>query len=569
MLKEGVDLLHRVLEREPSQIKWVTANARLALSIHSRMHGRFHESRLTIREVRAWARENNFVRTEILCHEYLGDAWADDGEQDRALRAFNKALRLGREKYPDTDMICEVQRRRAELLVEMGEIERARRAAREAVKVSRKIEEPYEIALAIRARGIVQMALGKREKALADIESAARSLRSIGDRFELARTLLHLSDLVRIERSPAEGMQIADEARRLFDSMGLDFWSRRAQDVLAGRTESRLAGAAASRQDLPSPNDHGIITQDERIISMFGDLSKIAGGDLSVILEGESGTGKELFARAIHAMSARSGNAFVALNCGAIPRDMQESELFGHAKGAFTGAIQDKVGYFEAADKGTLFLDEIGEMSPGAQVRLLRVIENGEFCRVGETRLRRIDVRYVAATNVNLDQAAASGDFRSDLYFRLKGLRLRIPPLRDRRGDIPLLVRHFVEVFRESLGKKVGVPSVVMNHLMSHDWPGNVRELRQEIHRAVTLADPDGELSPAHFSFLQDAIEPGARTIGEDLTELEKRRIIRALEDTHWNKAAAARQLGTTRTTLTSRMERLGIPLRKSPRPAR
>lgn len=552
-----------------------TSNARLTLAIHDRMCGRYVQARNETRAVRAWARETGYARTEILCDEYLGDVRFDQGYPEHALKSFDRALQLSRAKFPDTDMVCEAQRRRAEALVQLGRVTEAREAAEEALRISTTIGEPYEVALAHRALGLVCEAEGNATAFRTELKSCEEILRQLGEKFELGRTLLHQARLAMRGNAFSAGAELIEEARRIFTDMEMDHWVAIANDALLSRPgqgpggDVTAAGSTGASGALPGsrpgepPARFGIITQDQQLIGMFADLSRVAQSKLPVILEGESGTGKELFARALHLMSDRRKRSFVPVNCGAIPREMQEAELFGHRRGAFTGALDDNPGLFETADNGTLFLDEIGEMSPSAQVKLLRAIETGEIRRVGERHHREVDVRYVAATNSDLEKAISSGRFREDLFYRLDGLRLRIPPLRERRGDIPPLLEFFMAGACARAGKRVSTGKNLLNHLLAYDWPGNVRELRNKVERAVMLAEPDSELTLAHFSFPGEGVIPGPkRTLDEDLEDVERQRILRALHDSRWVKAVAARQLNITRTTLASRMERLGIPLK-------
>src|SRR4030088_2934050 len=237
-----------------------------------------------------------------------------------------------------------------------------------------------------------------------------------------------------------------------------------------------------------------VIGDSPALAAVLKQVERVAPTDSTVLIEGETGTGKELIAHAIHNLSTRFGRPFVKLNRAAIPVDLLESELFGHEKGAFTGAIAQKIGRFELADKGTLFLDEVGDIPPALQPKLLRVLQEQEFERLGSTHTHQVDVRLVAATNRNLMEMANRGDFRSDLYYRLNVFPLLLPPLRERRQDIPALVTHFVEIYGHRMSRKIEhIPPATMSALMSYYWPGNIRELQNLIERAVTLSN-DGVL---------------------------------------------------------------------------
>ena len=286
----------------------------------------------------------------------------------------------------------------------------------------------------------------------------------------------------------------------------------------------------------------------------------VAATDSTVLIVGETGTGKELIARAIHEHSTRRNRPFLKLNCAAIPLGLLESELFGHERGAFTGAVMRKVGRFEAGNQGTLFLDEVGDIPPELQPKLLRVLQDGEFERLGSTQTQRANVRLVAATNKDLAKLVGRNQFRSDLYYRLNVFPIAVPPLRDRSGDIPLLVMHFVRIYSERTHKQIEfIPTEVMEALEGHSWPGNIRELQNFIERSVILTNGN-TLRPPLGGLQQnaeiDALEPLT------LKEAERHHICKTLEQADWvigGPRGAALRLGLKRSTLYARMQRLGI----------
>jgi two-component system response regulator PilR (NtrC family) len=304
---------------------------------------------------------------------------------------------------------------------------------------------------------------------------------------------------------------------------------------------------------------------------VFEVIRKIAPARTSVLLIGESGTGKELAARAVHELSGRDADAFIAVNCGAIPETLIESEFFGHVKGAFTGANTDRTGLFEAAHGGTIFLDEIGELPVPMQVKLLRVLQERKVKKVGGTQEKEVDVRVVAATNRDLEAEVEKGTFRQDLFYRLNVIQLRLPPLRERREDIPILVDHFARKFAAEHGRKIsGVDPEVMSALVNHSFPGNVRELENLIERAVTLAPGDriplDTLPPLNsLSTAQPQLgpQPPLPEAGMDLEKVledfERGIIIKALERTRGNRTEAARLLGVSFRSLRYRLSKLGI----------
>src|SRR5271170_5856071 len=286
-----------------------------------------------------------------------------------------------------------------------------------------------------------------------------------------------------------------------------------------------------------------IIGQSAALQRVLGMMQMVAPTDSTVLIQGETGTGKELIARAVHDTSSRNGRPFIRLNCAAIPFDLLESELFGHEKGAFTGAIAQKIGRFELADKGTLFLDEVGDIPPGLQPKLLRVSQEQEFERLGSTRTHQVDVRLVAATNRNLLDMVKRNEFRSDLYYRLNVFPVSLPPLRERRQDIPALVEHFVEILGRRTRRYIRhIPPETMAAFSSYSWPGNVRELQNLVERAVILSE-DGVLSnPLPASPMNTLASPTttsmfggpAAALPMRLSDCERALILRTLEVTGW-----------------------------------
>jgi formate hydrogenlyase transcriptional activator len=322
------------------------------------------------------------------------------------------------------------------------------------------------------------------------------------------------------------------------------------------------------REDFAGRRFQQIIGDSPALEAVLEKVERVAPTGSTVLIEGETGTGKELIARAIHNLSPRCGRAFVRLNCAAIPLDLLESELFGHEKGAFTGAIAQKIGRFEMADKGTLFLDEVGDIPPALQPKLLRVLQEQEFERLGSGRTHQVDVRLVAATNRNLAEMVARNEFRSDLYYRLNVFPVGLPPLRARQGDIPALVTHFVEVFSRRMNKEIDqIPDETMAAFKSYSWPGNIRELQNLVERAVILANegmlpnplPTALPNPLPTAMSQSA---PSSVIPRTLRDSERALILQTLAEVGWvigGPDGAAAKLGLKRTTLIHRMKKLGI----------
>jgi DNA-binding NtrC family response regulator len=299
-----------------------------------------------------------------------------------------------------------------------------------------------------------------------------------------------------------------------------------------------------------SPTD-GIVTDDPSMHELMATLDRVAPSDLPVLIQGESGTGKELVARAVHRLSPRNVQPFVAINCGAVPETLLESELFGHEKGSFSGALSRKPGLFEVADKGVLFLDEVGEISPAVQVKLLRAIETKEFFRVGGTRPVRTDVRLVSATNKNVKSEMQEGRFREDLYYRLNGVTIKLPPLRERKADIPLLARHFLDRF--SAKKKLTARAI--ETLLGYAWPGNVRELQMVMQRAAILTASDTlDASDLPLDVRDQNWKAAAVKTGLSLAEMEKEYIETVLRQHEGHRGKTARALGIDPKTLYNKL---------------
>ena len=316
-----------------------------------------------------------------------------------------------------------------------------------------------------------------------------------------------------------------------------------------------------------------LVGESNALRRVLDDVETVASADSTVLIYGETGTGKELIARAVHDLSSRKSNAFVKFNCAAIPTGLLESELFGHEKGSFTGAIAQRAGRFELAHRGSIFLDEIGEIPLELQPKLLRVLQEREFERLGSTQTLRSDARLIAATNCDLKAMVDHQKFRSDLYYRLNVFPIRVPPLRERAEDIPLLARHFVQQFSERNSRVIDtIPSEAMVALTGYQWPGNIRELQNVIERAViltkgtTLRVPLDEFrSEADLKTTQSC-----DSLQQVLIETERTQVLRALEKANWVIAGpngAAARLGMKRTTLAGRMQKLGIRLLRTPAP--
>ena len=350
-------------------------------------------------------------------------------------------------------------------------------------------------------------------------------------------------------------------------------WSSPAEGLV--ETRRKLANAPPSRLEkriaeladqLEAEEGLRPVGSSRKWHEVLGQAARVAATETTVLLTGESGTGKEVLARLIHRGSRRAKGPFVALNCAALPESLLESELFGHERGAFTGALSSHAGHIEQAAGGTLFLDELGEMSLAVQAKLLRVLEQREFQRIGSSRLLKADVRIIAATNRDLGEEVLSGRFRADLYYRLQVFEIAIPPLRERPEDIPALLEHFLEELGLTLGQSAeGISPAALEKMLAHSWPGNIRELRNAVERALILCD-GGRIDVEHLppaprwlARISVPADPAAPSTFDDLEAMERSAIEKVLEQTRQNKSKAARMLGITRRKLYTRLQRFGL----------
>ena len=387
----------------------------------------------------------------------------------------------------------------------------------------------------------------------------------------------HVSDVkCHIRRTDGSFTPVLKNARVMHDEDGTVLGAVETLTDLSALEQAERRAAEAESQLAERYSLDNIVGKSHAMRELYTLIEQAAASDASLLITGETGTGKELVASAIHYRSRRRDHPFVKVNCSALSESLLESELFGHVKGAFTGAYQDKVGRFEAADGGTLFLDEIGDISPLIQLKLLRVLQEREFERVGESAPRRVDVRVVAATHRDLRELMREGEFREDLYYRLKVFAIHVPPLRERRDDVPLLVDHFIARFGERTGKHItGLDGDAARVVMDHCWLGNVRELENAIEHAfvtcagglIGLFDLPAEVrmielrreacAEGRQRTAQRPTLPAAGRRGRRGTTREE--LLRALEATDWNRVEAARLLGVDRTTVWRRMKRLGL----------
>lgn len=418
-------------------------------------------------------------------------------------------------------------------------------------------------------------------KSRADIDFAITDLKMDGmDGVQVLRAIReHNPDVPTMLITGYGTVETAVEAMKLgaFDFLTKPF----APEVVRLKVERalELASTRRARRKLEAQNDYlrkqaeegqsrfaDLIGSSDKMKSVFRTVEKVAVTDSTVFVEGESGTGKELVARAVHQNSKRKDGPFIKVNCGALTETLLESELFGHEKGAFTGATRSKMGRFELADGGTLFLDEIGDVPPAMQVKLLRALQEREFERVGGETTIKIDTRVVSATNKNLEKEVAEGRFRQDLYYRLHIIPIKLPPLRDRRDDIPLLVAHFIDKLRKRTNENIrNISDDALGRLMAHNWPGNVRELENVIEQSLVFAEGDQITVSALPAFLQgpaaeDQLSvPKEMSLPEILDDLERQLILKAFKKAKGVKTETARLLGIKTSALYYKLDKYGI----------
>ena len=523
----------------------------------SRLTRRFPEAESHLLSALERARRHSAHREEVLALEFLGELDFDRGRPEQALARYHEALAIAERTAPEGDLIVELERRRSEALVAIGRLDEAERALDRSTRLARLTDDRLEHAIAHRVAGDLALARGRRLEARTSWDQAATLLHACRDRLELARVLLSLA---RVTDEPRTARAHAMRACALFAELGAPWWQDQAEAELA-----RLFGpapvTAPTRTDSLLGRRHrapGLVACSPGMRTVETLARRAAATELSVLITGETGTGKELVARTIHSQSPRASRPFLAVNCGALRADLALSQLFGHRKGAFTGAHAEGVGLVEAAHGGTLFLDEAGELPLDVQVTLLRFLESGEYLRLGETQVRRADVRVIAATNRMLRGSDGERMFRRDLLYRLNEIEIRLPALRERVEDIVPLARHFLSFYGGLDGPRLAQDAESL--LISYGWPGNVRELENVMKRLAALHAGQGELdSNALLPLLS---EPPARvSAAADRRTQERDEIVAAWRQAHGNKSRLAGLLGISRKTLYARIKRLDLSL--------
>ena len=522
----------------------------------ARLERRFDDAEALLNRASRQARERGARREEVLAREFLAELDFDRGRFEEALTAYHEALRLAERVAPEGDLVVEIERRRAEVLLVLGRLEAAESACQRASRLARQSDDRLEFAVAERVAGSIAWARGRGDDAFVSWGMAAQLLEQAHERLELGKTYLEMG---RAASDPIQARRHLYRAAVLFGPLSTPYWLDRAEQELS-RAAAEAAPSSTPQVTLMGRRSRapGLVACSP-LMRQVEQLARRAGGtELSVLITGETGTGKELVARTIHSLSARAGKPFLAVNCGALRVDLALSQLFGHRKGAFTGAHTDGVGLVEAAHGGTLFLDEVGELPLDVQVTLLRFFESGEYMRLGETQVRRADVRIIAATNREL-RGADEKLFRRDLLFRMNEVEIAVPPLRERRDDVIPLARHFL-AFYGGLGGPRLTPDAE-SVLLAHAWSGNVRELENVMKRVAALHGDSAMVTPASLMpFISyNASSPNGAAVvpaGDD-----RAAILEAYASAHGNKSRAAELLGVSRKTLYARLKRMNLQL--------
>ena len=565
--------------------------------------------------------ENSFAREAAIYHEYSGELAFIRGEWERAHQHYLEAIELGEQIAPQSAIISQAYRLLAELQTERGEFEKALISCEKSLLASKGIGERLEEAIVYRTLGRLYSQNGHSAEVKENFAQATRMLEEIGVKFELAKTYLDMGkcesfgfwekmkflgraeDLVSQLDSPyylalvhaafaqlllqndklSETQGFLAKAKCIFEQLDekaeLELISALERKIEANHPVSQAVSVNSSTCPMDPNSDFpfaDIITQDGVTQKILENVQQIKDLDITILLEGETGTGKDLLAKAIHYTSNRKDHKFVVASCAALPETLFESELFGHKKGAFTGAVADKKGLLDEAIGGTLYLDEIAEVPSSIQVKLLRAIEEKEIVRIGEVKPRKIDFRVIAATNRDLDELVQEGKFRSDLFYRLNGMRFELPPLRERKEDISLLVEYFLKKYSASKMKQHSHPEghdppwavpvldpKIMELFLNYDWPGNVRELENEVKRLLISARGEEKIS---FALLAGTLEKFANgksyqptSLLTRLAKYEKEQIEKALAKSNGVKAKAARLLNIDEALLRYKIKKYNL----------
>jgi len=551
----------------------------LALGNVSKCRGDYGAAVRRYRDAERIAGESGFARERALAAEFIGDVHSERGRHQAAESCYQEALRIGTSIAPDGDIVAEVDRRLGELHLSRGDVSAAMPLLRGGLRLSQRHEDKLEKGVILRCMGKAAFSLGARTRGCALFRKAIAMLRAAGCVFELGKTHIAYAEILiagggsSSDETLDEAWSSAVEAEHIFGTIESASWK-----AAAGRCIDRVIARRGRRYHVDpvlhggrnvvkigfSPEfiqHEGFVAVSKAMLNLLEQIRFAAKFDRPVLVTGETGTGKELVARLVHHMSPRARHPFVALNCAAVPDHLFESEFFGHRRGCFTGALTDRIGLFEEADRGTLFLDEVGELTTLQQVKLLRVLQEGRIRRVGDNGERPVNVRIISATNQALEGKLGKAALREDFYYRINAEQILVPALRERREDIvPLMA--FCLCGNGDGHRVVRVEHSALKCLQQYSWPGNVRELFAVLERVKHISNGDIvtlEMLPAHIKDGHGAAEmPAARARREALPD-PAQRLRRALDLCGGNKSAAARWLGISRGTLYKELRRSGL----------
>jgi len=531
------------------------ANINLQIAVALRNLGFAKRAKAATQKSLRQARKIGFRRNEAIAHEYLGDCYLDLGNHRTALTHYKDALKIGLETAPEGDVVCEAYRRLAEVYYARGEFGRAEKAITEGWRICDHLQDDYERVGLLRVKGGLALEREDYDESDRHFRTAVSICAKRGFRLEEAVTLEYIGFAHQTSGRLETAERYLHDAIQLYDELRL---TRLALRLLKGRRalSRKRPAKRASRDPLHDARRwerFGIRTRSRALLNVLDQVERVAETRLPVLIAGESGVGKELVAHSLHALSRRPGS-MVDINCPAIPETMLESELFGSRKGAFTGA-EDRPGLVAGADGGTLFLDEIGDMPQKLQVKLLRFLESSSYRSVGGRSKSTVDVRVISATNSALEEKVASGRFRRDLFHRIAGVLIEIPPLRNRPEDIDLLADYFLSrLFAESAGRPPVIDKAVMKHFHDYGWPGNVRELQHVIEgTAFNLGN--------RRRMTLETLPPRLRTVAPTLkaAALDAERITQEVAYHDGSVTGAAEALGVSRQHLYRRMKEIGL----------
>ena len=504
-------------------------------------------------------------REQMLCLFGRGELCQEMNQFDDALSFYDQALEMARQIAPEGDTVHELERRRSEVFTLRGDLPEAQKAAEDALEHSIRLKDQLEEGATRRVLAQIHTLEGRSAEANTQARHAIRLLEAIHERFELARAYLEQAQRLKgvpdAERT-REAQNFAFKALSLFENLGLEDSVDGCESLLrelhapswltAPRPDRAPHHPSSQTQDVARA--HGFITQNQRTLEVVRKASELLSTPARVLLQGETGVGKNLLAYMFRTFEVERGRPFVEVNCTSLPGDLVESELFGYVRGAFTGAAITKRGIFEDADGGTIFLNEIGELSERTQVKLLQVLDDGTYRRLGEVRSRQLNVRIVSATNKDLDAAVRAGWFRADLYYRLGQVVLSLPPLRERREDIPLLIRNYLDELSAREGRQVVLSEDALEYLVSLPWLGNVRELKHKIESVFLCAGRQELLDRASMTRILYPGGAGApagvypsRGLRGKVDMVKREEVLAALSRNGGNRSRAAVELGITR----------------------